>query len=564
MAAMGIGVDGGSRNAKIIQGRDKSGEFQILSVGLVKRDLGKDGTASDDVADAIREVIAAAAPKKAATVLGLTGRDLMLRYSQTPALPAHRLKVLMDFEVQEIAEKIEGEVAADYNILPGEVGDGGEQMALIAMAKESYVAPRIDAVLGSLPVRYATPNMLAVTNAFLRFGGFQEGETTLHLDIGHENADLGMQRDGDLLFARNLNFGGKTFTDALVGHFGLDFAKAEELKRTKGRVPVRGEGSFPDGLTEKTARALQGVLGQLVGLVQSSISFCKVQWKQQDMKIGRVLLSGEASLLPGLPKALSENLGITVELFDPLDRLDLSQLDPDEESLLRKRPQAFAVAIGLALMAADPRFFSVQVLPSRLRKKKELRERTAFLVAAGVLAIAYLGISAFIGKKQLAAAETRHSSLSRQESDRRRDETKYEAYLEENRERFERLQLLDRQLAPGYALARTIEAVQRQMSAGEGLEGLWISSIELREQKKSKDTDLPPLVIVQGSGVETGEDVSRVANRFAAALKKDLSDNFGARATNSFNRRQATFEIEIDFTPAADAAGEGEEGDTRE
>ncbi len=564
MAGTGIGLDVGQRNAKAAFGRDKGGQFQLLALAVHERPIGKDGAARDSVEDAVGEVLAAM-PKKAPVVLGLTGRDLMLRYSQVPPLPVHRLKVLMDFEVDEIADKIDGDVSADYNILPGEVGDGSEQMAIIAMAKESSLAPSIDAALAYGPVRYATPNMLAATNAFLRFGSFQSGETTLHLDIGEENADLAIQVDGDIQFARNLNFGGRTFTDALASQFGLDVPKAEELKRAKGMVPTRGETKFADGLTEKTARVLQGVVGQLVGLVQSSISFCKVQWKRQDLKVDRVILSGGGSMLPGLPKALSEGLSIAVELFDPMDRLDTSQLDPDDEAELRKRPQMFAVPLGLALMAADDRFFSVQVLPARLRKQKVLKERTAFLVGAGVLAVGYLVVSAMLGMKSLSAAEARHEDLSRQEASRRRDESRYESIVAENEEKLARLALLQQQVRPGFALAKTVEAVQRQLDddtdGSQGFDGLWIRTIELRDQNKRRSDSLPPVVVVEGAGIETDEDVSRVANRFAAALKKDVEEQYGARATSSFNRRESSFEIVIDFyaEPADDESSEGDD-----
>ncbi len=559
MAGIGIGIDGGAGTSKLVAGRDKGGQFQLLHVAVHQRKLGKsDGAASDEIADAIQEAIDDSAAKKAPAVVGLTGRDLMIRYSQAPNLPIHRLKVLMDFEVNEISEKIEGEVSADYNLLPGEIGDGGEQMAIIAMAKDSYLEGPVDAVLDrGYPVRYTTPNMIAIYNAFLRCGSFQEGETTLHLDIGHENADLAIQRDGDLLFARNLNFGGKSFTDALAANFSIDHAKAEELKRTKGQLPTRGETSFADGLTEKSARVLTGVLGQLVGLVQSSISFCKVQWKRQDLKVDRVILSGGGALLPGLPRALSENLGVTVEVFDPTDRVDLSQLDPEEAKLVTDRPQLFAVPIGLALMAADSRYFAVQILPTRLRKKKAIRERTSFLVAAGVLAIAYLVISASLGKKSLAAAEKRHESLSSQEAKRRRNESKYEEALAENQARLERLELVHRQLAPGFALAKTVEAVQGKMG---DFDGLWIQTIELKERKQTKTSAPPPLVVVRGSGIETDEDVSRVANRFAGVLKTTLAEGYGARTTSTYNRRQSTFEIEIDFYPEP-VAGEGDENE---
>jgi len=68
-------------------------------------------------------------------------------------------------------------------------------------------------------------------------------------------------------------------------------------------------------------------------------------------------------------------------------------------------------------------------------------------------------------------------------------------------------------------------------------------------------------VVVRGSGIETEENVGRVADRFATALERDLSEAHGADAAYSFNRRPNTFEIRIDFEirpGSGDGAGDGD------
>jgi type IV pilus assembly protein PilM len=559
MASIGTGVDPGSHSIKVLQGRRKGDGFQLLRASVAPVDRSpEDGRPREALEEALEGTLGELGLKKGPAVVGLSGRDLMIRYTQLPPLPAHRLRVLMDFEVREIADKIEGEVASDYTLLPGTIGDGGEQMAIVAMVKESHLEPRVDAcAAGGVPVAHATPNAIALFNAFLKFGEFREGETTLLLDVGEQNTDLAIQRDGDLLFARNLSFGGRTFTEALMSHFGLAFKRAEDLKTAKGSLPVRGEAHFEDGLSEKVARALSGVLGQLVGLVQSSISFCKVQWKQSDLRVDRIVVSGAGSTLEGFDRSLGESIGIPVETFDPSSRLDLDSLPPDEAEQVRENARALVVALGLAQMAVDPRFFRVEVIPSRLRRKREVRDRVAYLAAAGFLAVAYLVFSAVVGSRNLAAAEARNAKVASQESGRSRDEQKYEALLADNGEKSARLGVLSRAVLPGYAVTRTIEAVQRHL---EGVDGLWIRAVEVKDVRaREKGGDEEPVVVIEGAGVEIDEDVGTVCDRFAAALKKDLLERYGARAVHSLNRRANTFVIQVDFVPESEATeGEGE------
>ena len=45
-------------------------------------------------------------------LLGITGRDLIVRYTHVPPVPDWRLKLLMQFEINEVSGQSGGEVAA--------------------------------------------------------------------------------------------------------------------------------------------------------------------------------------------------------------------------------------------------------------------------------------------------------------------------------------------------------------------------------------------------------------------------------------------------------------------
>jgi type IV pilus assembly protein PilM len=63
-------------------------------------------------------------------------------------------------------------------------------------------------------------------------------------------------------------------------------------------------------------------------------------------RIGRIVLAGGCSLLPGLNDYLSSNWGIPVELAKPFQRIDV---DPALAEDVNASGPALAVAVGLAL-----------------------------------------------------------------------------------------------------------------------------------------------------------------------------------------------------------------------
>src|SRR5207237_1574556 len=122
---------------------------------------------------------------------------------------------------------------------------------------------------------------------------------------GAENTDL-IIAEGETVWLRSIPIGGNNVTEALVKAFKLNFAKAEEMKRSAS--------------TSKYARqifqAMRPVFADLVAEVQRSIGFYAST--HRDSRIKRILALGGTFRLPGLQKYLQQNLQVEVERLDNL------------------------------------------------------------------------------------------------------------------------------------------------------------------------------------------------------------------------------------------------------
>ena len=312
---------------------------------------------------------------------------MIIRYTHVPPVPDWRLKLLMQFEINEVSSQSGGEVAADYRRLNLPV-EGGEETVLVSLARNTWLSPRIRAATSSgIKATGGCPCSVAAFNAFLQHGSWDDGETTYLVNIGRENIDMAIQRDGELLFARNMAGGGGMFTEAIMSTFGLREPKSEKNKVTKGDLTPKSQARYPDATSEKLANAMQGPAGQLVSMIQSSVMICRAQTKISDLNIDRLVLTGGTAAMKGIKQYFAANMSVPVELFDPIQEPDLSGLDPTDAQELGDQGFDFTVAVGLAESLIQSTAFRLEVLTESEKKKRQFGERTIWSLMAAVAAL---------------------------------------------------------------------------------------------------------------------------------------------------------------------------------
>jgi Tfp pilus assembly PilM family ATPase len=156
MAAVGTGVTIGSRTIRVVEvRRQKAGAWQVTKALIAPV---SDGSASDARRAAEAKAALQTAGAKGRTLVGLSGKDLIIRYTQVPPVPDWRLEMLMNFEIQEVSEQSGGDVSAAYAPLAIDDATSGDNVVLVALAKNGHLVPRLYAlresgldVLGGCP-----------------------------------------------------------------------------------------------------------------------------------------------------------------------------------------------------------------------------------------------------------------------------------------------------------------------------------------------------------------------------------------------------------------------------
>lgn len=525
MARITTGIDVGSYGVRVIQGHASKVGFTMTAFHAEPReDL--------SALDALDETLHAVRLKPAPARIGVTGRDAMFRYLQVPDTGDAQLKKFVSFEIDELKQQSGGDIVGGFNLMhPPTLSD--ELVVLVSLAKASLLEEVVAQVRESkVRAHVFTPNAIGLFNAWLATEPDGD-ETVLIANLGRENVDVAIARGTDLYFARNLSGGTKFFLDAIQASFSIKSReKAEEILREACDLDPAHAGQLGSSTKEKVSQTLKSSAGQLSALLQSVATFAKAQAKVQDLTIDRVLLCGGGARIGGLPEYLTSAMGRPVERFDPFEDIDLASLSEDQFEALDEHRYEAVIALGLAMASADKDLYQLDIVPPSLERRQNLLQRTSWLVAAAVIALAYLILAYDRASSTAAVYDGARRVLARRvnaivQTDQRADEA-----VTTFRETWQRSQVMEPWLQSGPALLSALEMVQAVLP-----EDFYIERVRLERARdgSSRDDDLPragrPIVYVGIDYLERGSDLS--------AQQKQLYED-GLLAPGRFTRDQVT------------------------
>ncbi len=503
----GTGIDLGRHSVRLAQVDCKRGATTLLRYQAAALDPGEDPLAAG------REVFSAMRPKVSNVRLGATGSDIMLRYLPVPEVEDWRLERLMEFEVRELESRSGSPLATSYNLLPVPRELDDEDTMLLGVIREDLVDRWVEG-LGSVRVEGFTPNAVALYNAYLALGD-QENSVTLLANIGAGSLDLALVRGSELYFARSVSTGLEKRDQLLADNLGIDAARAERLIFKHLDLALgTGERLSSDG--DRVTRPVLPLYDTLPTLMSGVITLCKAQARLRELSLDRVLITGGGARARGLVQLLTGRLRVPVSLWDPTDMVDPSRLaEADLDQLEADGPGA-TVALGLALSAADSNLYALEILSKAARRSRDFRQRGVFSMAAGVLAVAYLGISWWVTNDRATEVGGQAGRLGAQVRKAQAAETKATEYLQQIEQEEVLLADLEARFAAQRSAAEIRDFLVDQLPAN-----LWVDSLTV-ELRSGKDWDLPDRTIPVLRAVGRGEDAADMATTAFNAFSQQL------------------------------------------
>ncbi|TAH38934.1 MAG: hypothetical protein EYC70_03200 [Planctomycetota bacterium] len=504
----GAGFDPGRSYLRCAEARVRKGGVELLR--YLRVEVGPNERPQDAAASLPRL-------KSAPMRVGLSGADVMVRYLPVPAVEDWRLERLMSFEVREIESRSGAKLATSYNLLPVPKELDEEDTILLALVREDLLNEWAGALRG-MNLQGFSPSAIALYNAYLALGD-HEPAVTLLANVGAGTLDLALVRGSELYFARSVTTGLEKRDRILAERLGVDAARAQRLIHKHLDLGA-ALGKHVDADTDRVTRPLLPLYDPLPTLFGSMVTLCKAQARLRDLALDRVLLCGGGAATQGLPEFLTERLRVPVTVWNPSDVVDAASLPEDQAAALSEDGPGAAVALGLALSAADADLYALEILPETARRKRSFRERGVYAVAAGGLAAAFLVASFVVTSQRAGQAEEDARRLGGEaaaaESSHARGQQLVEQLGVEEK--------LHQELSTRYAVRRSLEEMLAALSAGLP-EELWVDSFQVEVQAGDEwglKGQQVPVVSVSGHGVDGAKKASTLFAEFAEKLKAQL------------------------------------------
>jgi len=350
-----IGLDIGSSAVRAVELEQRRGEaFRLgryreaaLPPGAV---VDGEVVEPDVVATALRDLWGKGGLRQRTVAVGLASQRVTVRQIELPDLPEAELVDAVRLQAQDQLPIPVDEALLDHVVVERyAAGDERKNVRVLLVAAERDMVERLLAAVTGAKLRPALVDLDAF--ALLRTlatpsapGELPTGDPVeLVVDVGAMVSKIAVHRAGNPLFVRMVRLGGDAATRELQTVLDLSWEEAERAKLDASAALAAGAELDPD---DERARVLQSSVQRVVTEVRRSLDFFRTQ--HDDLDVGRVLLSGGASLAPDLAGQLHEVLELPVARADPLQTVDGAREGPQSNGLRGKEP-FLAVPLGLAM-----------------------------------------------------------------------------------------------------------------------------------------------------------------------------------------------------------------------
>jgi len=441
--AIGLGIDIGAESIKAVQVKVSGGKISVTGALKIPRAAFPEleGTKGFAIPSALGQELTKAGMRRAGC-LGLTGRDVVLKYVSTPPMAQQKLKMFIDLQVADRAipgrkeQGLDG-LTYDFRILNVPTGGlRGDMVIMSVVSQNEFLQNVIDSCKkAGITARRMTTSAFGLAQAYLKTQEIAPKETVAVVDVGHGGLEVALLNEDAIIFARNGPGGSRRFDAGLTKAFGWKGERLLEHKHKRVRLSANDE-AVRSPQEKQIHDALREGADAVANAIRGSVTFLRTQAKLPRVDYRRTYLCGGGARLTGLPQYLEAKTQRPVQnldLFNAFNSVDLSKLNGQGARCFDGDTTDMAVALGLALIDAEPDCFHIELTPATVKAKRAFWGKTVFAIAAGVIFLVSLGIPYMNAQKSLEVAEAKRDELTEMVADAEKLKKDFAARVEDNK-----------------------------------------------------------------------------------------------------------------------------------
>jgi len=317
-----IGLDIGTHSVKVVQLDDAPEEPRIKYLAVVRCDSARTESLEQAVSTACAE--SGVATRKVAC--SVAGPSVAVRHLQFPDLSPEELKGAVWWEGEQVIPFSMDDVYTDFQVLGKDEESGMHDVVFVAAARDLVNARSTLVRECGLEMRVLDVDGLAVMNE-IHVDVEGKGAVAV-VNVGARGTTLSIVDGGGIPFVRDILIAGNSFTEAISAAMEVPEREAEEMKT--GDVHA---------LSPRAVDEIEAQIRRLTEEVRTSFRYYA---SHQEREVERILLTGGSSKLSLLNRLMSDELGMSVEVWNPLEGVGMAEGLPSEYG-----PE-LCVALGLA------------------------------------------------------------------------------------------------------------------------------------------------------------------------------------------------------------------------
>ena len=345
-----LGIDLGSSSLKLVQVRKENERAVLETYGELSSgpyggmEVGKSvKLVGEKVGEMLRDLIKEANVTSRRAVVAIPLRSSFVTVISLPLMSEADLKEAVPFEARRYIPVPPGEVIIDWWVLPQGISGEREKeeglakerkfMDVLLVAIHREVVEKYQSIFKEIGIEVASFEIEVFSQ--VRSALSREVAPLLLVDFGALSTRFTIVDYGIVRMSHGLDRGSQDLTQALSRSLGIDFERAEKLKRDTGLSP------------RPEHKEIRAVLEPLVDFAFSEgLRVTSEYRRRSEHSLKRIALAGGGANLKGLVDFCINKFGLEAKLVNPFSRVEYP---PFLEPALKELGPTFSTALGLAL-----------------------------------------------------------------------------------------------------------------------------------------------------------------------------------------------------------------------
>ena len=342
-----LGLDISSTSVKLLELVKDGNNYRVQSLAVEPLPdnavVEKNFQDVEAIGETIQKAVKRSGTKAKLAAVAVAGSAVITKIINMPANQSEKeLEQQIQLEADQYIPYPLEEINLDFEVIGPTENNPESVDVLLAASRSENIETRSDALeIGGLKAKvvdveaYTVENVAPLLTAQMEDGG--KDKIIAVIDIGATMTSLNVIQNGNLIYTREQNFGGKQLTEEIMRRYGLAYEEAGRLKKS---------GGLPDNYIPEVLEPFKETIAQQVSRF---LQFFYTAGQHNSVDL--IALAGGCASIPGIDELIESHLGTKTVIANPFANMSLSsKVNP--QSLSKDAP-SLMIACGLALRSFD-------------------------------------------------------------------------------------------------------------------------------------------------------------------------------------------------------------------